>query len=191
MSALAWLDDLVRWFGRWVPRLVLIEPTYRGVKFGPRGSAQQVGPGLVLYWPITHSLVQVPVTTQSIQPSAQLLPSLDDTAIVPRVLLCAAAIQFRVVDPVEAATKVLHLHALVDNRSQAAIARNVSLRRDLIGWADAVLVELRRDLQPFGVSVDRFDFVHHGIGVALKNVSDWNYQDTTDGTRPSDQKAAA
>lgn len=45
-GALSFLNDLAQWLGRWVPRLVLVEPTHRGVLFGPRGSARQVGPGL-------------------------------------------------------------------------------------------------------------------------------------------------
>jgi regulator of protease activity HflC (stomatin/prohibitin superfamily) len=185
-TALTWLNDLAQWLGRWIPRLVLIEPTHRGVCFGPRGGARQVGPGLVLYWPITHVLVQLPITTQSIQLSAQVLARPDDgTAMIPRVSLCAAAVQFRVHDAVAAATRVLHLHALIDNRASATIARNVSLAADPIAWARAVREELGTELVAYGVELERLDFTHNGIGVALKNVSDWNYSERVDGTRPS------
>lgn len=185
MTALAWLNDLVQWLGRWVPRLVLIEPTHRGVKFGPKGGAREVGPGLVVYWPITHALIQMPVTTQSVQLSAQILPFMEDTALIPRVLLCGTAIQFRIDRPVDAATKALHIHALVDNRTQAALARHVEHRADLKVWAQQTLAELRKDLEPFGLAVERLDFVHHGTGMALKNVADWSYADSSKGERPS------
>jgi len=185
-SALAFLNDLAQWLGRWIPRLVLIEPTHRGVLFGPRGSARQVGPGLVVYWPITHALVQVPVTTQSVQLSSQVLPLAAAAAgIVPHVLLCAAAVQFRVHDAVLTATKALHTHALIDNRAQAAVARHVGQRDDLAAWAAAVVDELEMELRPFGVTLERLDFTQHGTGVALKNVSDWNYSDSAHGTRPA------
>jgi hypothetical protein len=183
-AALSWVNDLVQWLGRWVPRLVLVEPTHRGVRFGPRGSAREVGPGLVVYWPITHVLLQVPVTTQSIQLSTQVLPCVADAGVIPRVMLCSAALQFRVASAVAASTRALSLHALVDNRAQAAIARHVGNEADRPAWAAAVLFDLRLELEPFGVVVERLDFTQNGIGVALKNVSDWNYADRQTGTRP-------
>jgi SPFH domain/Band 7 family protein len=185
MNGLAWLNELMTWLGRWVPRLVLIEPTHRGVRFGPRGGSRQMGPGLVGYWPITHSLVEIPVTTQSLQLCAQILP-LDDSPgdIVPRVMVCAAALQFRVVHAVDAATKALHLHALVDNRAQALIAKHVAESNDLKKWGRLVAKDLRAELKPFGIQVERLDFTQRGIGVALKNISDWSYGDSAAGTRP-------
>jgi hypothetical protein len=185
MTALSWLNDLIKWLGRWVPRLVLIEPTHRGVKFGPRGSATECGPGLVVYWPITHALVQIPVTTQSIYLTAQVLPILGDTGIIPRVLVCASAIQYRVVSPVTTATRALHLHAIVDNRTQAAIARNADHRDDRAEWSRRVILEVREELRPFGIEVERIDFTSQGTGMVLKNIADWNYTDAAAGTRPS------
>lgn len=187
-GTLTFLNDLAQWLGRWIPRLVLIEPTHVGVLFGPTGTARPVGPGLIWYWPISHALVLVPVTTQSVQLSSQVLPNdaaIDD-GFLPRVLLCAAAVQFRSVDPVKVATKALHTHALVDNRASAAIARHIGQRADLKAWATAVVADLRDELEPFGVVVDRLDFTQHGCGVALKNISDWSYADAVAGTRPKE-----
>lgn len=184
-NALTFLNDLATWLGRWIPRLVLIEPTHRGVLFGPGGSARQVGPGLELYWPITHVLVMVPITTQSVQLSAQVLP-LPTLGIVPHVFLGAAAVQFRVDDVVKCATKALHTFALVDNRAQAAVARHIIHRLDLQAWARAVVEDLRGELEPFGVVVERLDFTQSGTGVALKSISDWNHSDLSNGTRPTE-----
>lgn len=184
-NALSFLNDLAQWIGRWIPRLVLIEPTHRGVLFGPRGGARELPPGLRIYWPITHVLVLVPVTTQSVQLSAQILPFDEHGEIIPRVLLCAAAIQFRVVDAVLLSTRALHAFGLVDNRATAAIARHMALRGDQAAWALAVVTDLRDELEPFGVAVERLDFTQHGTGVALKNIADWSFSDTPSGTRPS------
>ena len=184
-NALSWLNDLAEWLGRWVPRLVLIEPTHRGVRFGPRGASTLVGPGLICYWPIAQALVQIPVTTQSVGLSTQVLPFDDGTGerMIPRVLLCSAAVQFRVSNVVAAATRALSLHALVDNRAQAAIARHHHEAGDIGRWAEAVCGDLAKELKPFGVAVERLDFTQRGVGVALKNVSDWNYSDATNGKR--------
>lgn len=186
MTALAWLNDLVQWFARWVPRLVLIEPTHRGVLFGPRGGARGVGPGLVLFWPITHALTQVSVATQSLQLSSQVLPLPEVSgALLPRVLLCGAAIQFRVTDPVAFAVRALHSHALVDNRTSGAIARHFEAHgSNRAAWMGAVQEDLAVELQPYGVVVERLDITQNGTGIALKNVADWNYQDAVGGKRP-------
>lgn len=186
-NALSFLNDFAQWLGRWVPRLVLIEPTHRGVLFGPRGSAREVGPGLVCYWAITHALTMIPITTRSVQLSSQILP-IESDALIPRVLLCAAAVQFRVSDAVLAATKALHLHALVDNRASAAIVRHVDMRPNLCDWAKAVCGELSDELKPYGVVIERLDFTQHGTGMALKNVADWNYSDNLEGSRPEASK---
>ncbi len=185
-NALSWLNDLAQWLGRWVPRLVLVEPTHRGVRFGPRGTAIEVGPGLVIYWPITQALVLIPVTTQSTQLNAQIHPCDEDGTerIVPKVMLCAVAIQFRVHDAVKSAMRALHTFALVDNRAQAAVARHIGRGRDLAAWAAAAMNDLQTELEPFGVTVERLDFTQHGTGVALKNVSDWSYSEQTNGKRP-------
>lgn len=185
-SALSFLNDLAQWLGRWIPRLTLVEATHRGVLFGPRGSARQVGPGLVVYWPITHALLLVPITTQSVQMCSQMLPARVVTELLPHVTLSAAAVQFRIVDVVANATKVLNTHALVDNRTQAAIARHVAQQEDLVAWSTAAVRELAEDLRPFGVVIERLDFTQHGIGVALKNISDWANSDFASGTRPKE-----
>lgn len=184
-NALSFLNDLAQWLGRWIPRLVLIQPTHRGVLFGPRGGARELPPGLRVYWPITHVLIEVPVTTQSVQLSSQILPIDGTGEIIPRVLLCAQAVQFRVVDAVLHSTKALHTFSLIDNRASAAVARHVHLRADLQEWSAAVVADLKDELVPFGVVVERLDFTQHGIGVALKNVSDWSYADNATGTRPA------
>lgn len=187
MTALAWLNDLVQWLGRWIPRLVLVEPTHRGVLFGPRGSAKECGPGLVVYWPITHALTLVAITTQSVQINTQALPlDNDDGSLLPRVLLCAAAIQFRVHKPVAFATRSLYAHALVDNRTQAAIARHRDAHHaNRQAWIDAALADVTTELEPFGVVVERLDITQSGTGMALKNLSDWSYSDAPNGKRPA------
>jgi regulator of protease activity HflC (stomatin/prohibitin superfamily) len=187
MGTLSFINDLAQWLGRWIPRLVLIEPTHRGVLFGPRGSARLTGPGLVCYWPITHALELVPVTTRSVQLNAQVLPleRLTVPGIVPHIMLCGVAVQFRVEDAVLAATKALHINALVDNRVQASVARHRAHSGNLEAWANAVVSDLRLELAPFGIVVERLDFTQHGTGVALKNVSDWNYSDSSSGARPT------
>lgn len=177
-QAFTWINDIVQWLGRWVPKLVLVPPTHCGVRFGPRGGAKACGPGLVVYWPITHVLVQMPVTTQSMQICGQILPLPRTEGILPDCAVAVAAIQFRVTDPVMAATKCLKPQAIVDNRGTAAIARAWPGKLTTDGaWIERARAELADDLAPFGLGLERLDMTQLGIGVALKQLNDWAYSD--------------
>jgi hypothetical protein len=184
-AALTWLNDLMQWLGRWVPRLVLIHQTHRGVQFGPGGSVRQVGPGLIVYWPITHEVVQVATTLQSIQLCGQMLPLEDDTAaIVPRAAICTINVQFVVRDPVQAATRILHFHALVSNRVQAAVAAAWPGRiPSQNGWLEKAKNSLVGELAGYGIELATIDVAGIGLGATLKNVSDWSYADPVNGKR--------
>jgi hypothetical protein len=190
-TALAWINDLMTWLGKWVPRMLLIQPTHRGIRFGPRGRAKEVGPGLILYWPITHAVLQIPITTQSLELSGQCLPATgrgeaaeNELAVIPQIFLVSAAVQFCVMDAVKAATSVLHLHALVDNRAKSAIARHFDVTDD---WLKSASADLSAELAPYGVQLERLDLTQSGRGLAVKNVSDWSYSDSTNGTHQLDR----
>lgn len=171
-NAMVWLNDLMVWLGRWIPRLLLIPATHIGIRFGPSGGARAVGPGLVVYWPISHSVLQIPVTTQSMQLASQMVSSTVSGGVVPQVVICAVAVQYRVVDAVKAATKALHFHALVDNRTSASIAKYSHLKEDVTVWMDTAAKYLRSELKEYGIELERLDLTQNGVGVALKNISD-------------------
>lgn len=183
-AALAWVNDLVQWLGRWVPRLVLVAPTHRGVRFGPRGQALAKGPGLVWYWPMIHELIEVPVTLQSIQLCGIQLPITDTGGLLPRVAIATLNIQFQVRDAVKASVRVLNFHALVGNRAQAiAVALWPGFDGDRNAWLAASHVALANELESKGIEVVALDIAGVGIGVAVKNISDWSYADNVHGAR--------
>lgn len=184
-NALAWLNDLVQWLGRWIPRFVLIHPTHLGVRFGPKGGSVAVGPGLVFYWPITHDLIQVPITAQSIQLSGQVLHLANgESHMVPRICICILNVQFSIKDAVKAATRILNFHALVANRAQSAAAQYWRGDMDARGWIAPAQEQLEQEMEEFGIRIHRLDVAGFGIGCALKNISDWVYADQMNGKRP-------
>ena len=181
-GAFAWLNDLMTWLGRFVPRLLLVPPTHRGVRFGPRGGVREVGPGLLVYWPITHNILQIPVTTQSVQFCGQILLGDDSGALlVPRVSMCSTAIQFRVVDPVKAAMSALNLYALIDNRASAAIARHFNAKVPADEWVKMAAADLDGAIAAYGINLERLDLTQAGSGIAVKNISDWSHSDQAEG----------
>lgn len=183
-NALNWLNDLIQWFGKLIPRIVLIHPTHRGVRFGPSGKAVMVGPGVVVYWPIIFDLVQIPITTISYQSPGQVLP-VESTSMIPQIVACATAVQFRIEDPVLAATKALNFHAITDNRVQAAVARHWNGNVEDRSWCEAALQEVRQVLEPYGIHIERLDVCQVGRGCTIKYISDWAYSDNVNGTRPT------
>lgn len=183
-GAFEWLNKFFSWLARWFPRFVLIPPTHRGVRFGPRGGCKKTGAGIVVYWPITHQLLQVPITTQSIQLSSQILPSNQKAFGIPCALICAAAIQFKIKDVVLATTSALHVHALVDNRSSAAISKHFDPDKDISDWIVLAQASLTKELELYGITLERLDLTHRTHGLALKQMADWNYSDHVDGSNP-------
>lgn len=186
-GALAWLNDLAQWVGRWFPRLIIVHPTHCGVRFGRGGSALAVGAGLIFYWPLIHDLIQVPITTISYQTCAQTLPA-GQTAgsIFPRNAVVACAVQFRIVDPIKASINALNFHAIVDNRVRAAIMANWAAEgSDNSSWCADAKRMAAFVLQDYGIEIEHLDATDIGLGCALKNISDWSYSDGTDGKRPT------
>lgn len=183
-AALTWLNDLIQWLGRWVPRLVLIHATHRGVRFGPRGGAIAVGPGLVCYWPMTHDLIQVPITTQSIQLNGTML-HVESEGIIPKVAVCTLNVQFSITDVVKAATRVLHFPALIQNRAQSIAASHWNGKMQESGWIAEAMEQFETEMAAYGIRVHALEIAGIGIGVVMKNIADWSYADSADGKRPS------
>lgn len=215
-NALAWLNDLMQWLGKWIPRLVLVHGTHRGVLFGPKGGVRQAGPGLVFYWPITHDMIEVPVTMQSIQLVSQMMPmkqldgipaiaGIDATEMeqlvqfamtrtpggsFPQCVFVTLNVQFSITSPIKAATKVLYFHALVSNKASSCAMREwLAGERNLYGkteWLDTAREKLTAELEGFGIKLECLELAGMAPGVAVKQMSDWTWSDTSTGTRPKD-----
>jgi len=79
-SALAWLSELVNWFGRWVPRIFQVRVSERAIKY-VRGRAVVCEPGLHVYWPMTSETDQIFVTRQVIKLRSQALVTKDGITV--------------------------------------------------------------------------------------------------------------
>ena len=149
MTGLAWLNDLMVWLARWIPRLTLIRATHAGVLFGPGGRVRLIPPQLFCYWPITHELQLVAVRERSLEIAAQLHHG-DAISMI---------VGWRVVDAVKAATMLADAEAFLDDRVQAALSSAYAAGKtssDLCG-------EMLARLQP--------EFVSRGIGVCWVDVA--------------------
>jgi len=85
-AALGWIGDLVRWLTSWLPHLVLVRRTERGVKF-IRAKTKEIGPGLHFFWPITTEVEVRPVVRQVMGLGTQTLTTDDGQAVIADGLL--------------------------------------------------------------------------------------------------------
>jgi hypothetical protein len=112
MNGFAWLNELMTWLARWVPRLTLVKATHKAVIFGPGGSVALRDAGLCCYWPITHVLQLIGMRTRSLELAGQLH----------RGEVVSVVITWCVTDAVKAATSLADVEAFLDDRTQAALS---------------------------------------------------------------------
>lgn len=160
-TGFAWLNEVMLWLGRWVPRLLLIKLGYRGVKFGPGGSIGELDPGLHVYWPITHDVTVVSVMPRTFEICAQ---THGHEAI-------AVAVGYQVTSPALSLTQVNDLRSNLDDRTQAALAAHVHPDKQTL--VDAMLVDLREQFAPAGVEIQWCSVIQRGPVFTLKNIQDW------------------
>lgn len=65
-----------------IPRLVVIRPTHRGVKYKRGAIAKQMDPGLHVYWPLITQIDIMPVARQTASLPNQVLMTRDRQTIV-------------------------------------------------------------------------------------------------------------
>lgn len=163
MNGLAWLNDLMVWLSRWVPRLTLIKAGNVGVLFGPRGSATTREPGLRFWWPITHDLQLVSTRVRTAEIAAQLHGS--------EAISLVVMFQFE-----DARRMLLHLDdvfSVLDDRTQAYLAKfyREGIRNDDL--CDCVYSALRDEFQSAGVGVCSVDVAQRGFTIPIKMLSDY------------------
>lgn len=158
-SGLAWLNELMTWLGRFVPRLVLIKTGFRAVQFGPKGSLSTIEPGLHVYWPITHEITLVSVMPRTFEICAQTHGS---EAV-------GVAVGYQIRDAALSLTSINDLRSNLDDRTQAMLARHVKA----VNIEEAMLADLAAEYAPSGVEIQWVAVIQRGHVITLKNINDW------------------
>ena len=155
MSAFAWLNDLMQWAARWVPRVVLIRATHRGILFQRGGRTLELQPGLCWYWPLVSELDQVCMLERSV---------LTDGQLIDRRLI-TLSIVYRIVDARASALRYRRISSRVENEAKMSAARTA-------GDVERVKAHLNEE---FDGVVEVLDVCapSDGIGFALKQFGDW------------------
>src|SRR5216684_1090213 len=81
-SALAWIGKLAEWIGAFVPRWIILDTTYGGVKYVGGKRPVALGPGIHWYWPARTTTDLYPTARQTDDLRSQTVVTADDRAIV-------------------------------------------------------------------------------------------------------------
>jgi regulator of protease activity HflC (stomatin/prohibitin superfamily) len=153
-AAFAWLGDLARWLSAWVPRLVHVKATDKGVKF-VRAATKLLEPGLHVWWPITTEIMTHPVVRQVVNLPNQTLLTKDG-----KVVVASGVVVYTISDLHRFLVENYDAEASIAELGLAGIRRAVTQRKfdDLRnGRADTdnrLTEECQRLLDDLGVKVE-------------------------------------
>jgi len=153
----AWLNEAMLWIGQWIPRLLIVLSSERGIRYRNGRDVAILEPGLRVYWPIATKCQVVNVMRQVLNLSTQTLTTKDGKPVI-----VSGLVVYRIED--------VELY-LVDNHDADAGIDEVTcaeIRTVLIGLSlEEVQAErtsnrldgrLKRaaakSLKPFGVAVE-------------------------------------
>lgn len=82
MEALAWIGQAIEWFGRFIPRWVILNTTEGAIKFVAGSRVRVCGPGIWWYWPARTEFVSYPTARQTDRLTTQTICTADDRTII-------------------------------------------------------------------------------------------------------------
>lgn len=112
-SAFAWFGQLVDWFGKFVPRWVILDTTEGAVKYVRGAHPVALAPGIHWYWPLITTLNTYPTARQ-----ADRLPTQTITTADGKTVILGAMVVYRV-------TNILTL--LSQNHSATGTIRDIAM----------------------------------------------------------------
>lgn len=163
MSGFTWLNEFMTWLAKWVPRLVLVTSRHHALVFRPRDVVTEHGPGLLVYWPVIHSLQLVSMQLRTMKLSAQLK----------RQEVVEVIVSWSIVAPKTALLSLNDVGATVDNWAAAALESAYEERLTSEQLADKARESLAARLLPHGVVVHAVFVGQRGPAFSLKNLNDW------------------
>ena len=151
---LNWLGDLVQAALRFVPRIMIVRSTHRGVAFVRGKNVRVINPGLYIYWPLITECIVCVVVRQSIDLPTQILTTKDGLSVV-----VSGVVIYAISDIEVALTEQWDHDETIRVLSQAAI-RNVVCSQDCAYLnqnrtqvENRLKTALSRELSPYGVSI--------------------------------------
>ncbi len=95
-EALAWVGQIAEWFGRLIPRWMILNATEAGVFYVRGRKVVPIGPGIHWWWPATTEEMHWTIARQAVDLPTQTIMTRDG-----RVVAVGAVMVFRIVDIVK------------------------------------------------------------------------------------------
>lgn len=163
MNGLAWLNDLMVWLARWVPRLTLIKAGNVGVMFDRRGRVDGREPGLSFWWPITQDLKIVSTRVRSTEVAAQL----HGAEAISLVML------FRIASPETTLMALDDVFSVIDDRTQAHLSSCYRPGIESGELCRKVHLAMQDEFEGYGVEITAVDIAQRGFIIPIKMLNDY------------------
>jgi len=82
MDAFAWIGQIFDWFGKFIPRWIIINPTEGGVKYVRGRDVKVLASGIHWYWPAVTEIDTYPTARQADRLQTQTMCTADDKTII-------------------------------------------------------------------------------------------------------------
>jgi regulator of protease activity HflC (stomatin/prohibitin superfamily) len=173
-GALDWIGHIFEWIGSFIPRILHIKSTHRGVMF-TRDKVKEIGPGLHVYLPFWANPDTYPVKRQTINLPAQVLTTADKKSVVIDV-----AVIYEVDDILKALVDTFNLEDTIRDTAQGAVKRVVigetfdDLQRKQTIVDKLLTKKVRAFLRPYGIKVIKAFVISYSQVRVFRLIQDQN-----------------
>lgn len=171
MGALSWISDFFGFFGKLIPRILIVRRTHQGIAFIRGKKVKKLFPGITIYWPILTEVLTYPVVRQTANLNAQCLMTNDDFTVV-----AGGIVVYSVYDIEKALAETWDLDETIVDISQVGL-RNVIVSKTISQINNnrkeidqQLTTELREQLKEFGINVIRVSIADFAKCLVIKNM---------------------
>ncbi len=171
-SAFAWLGYIAEWLGNFIPRIKIVRSTHAGVRFKHGKDAQEMKPGIHVYWPIVTEIEVMPVARQTHNLPSQSLMTKDGKPVV-----VSGVVVYEIKDIVAAMSRNWDISDTINDITLIAMAEVITshdldfLRTNLSVVQKKLTSVTRKKLKPFGVRVFRAALTDFSICRAINLIN--------------------
>jgi regulator of protease activity HflC (stomatin/prohibitin superfamily) len=173
MSALSWISEIINWFGRFIPRLVIVRSTHAGVRFRHGYDPIAIEPGIRCYWPLVTEVEIVPVARQTHNLPTQALLTSDKKRVV-----VSGVVVYKVRDIVACVARNWDIADTINDITLVAVTKIVTthtldylLEHLTDEVQDKLSAETKKKLRVYGIGVYWTALTDFAECMIIKNIS--------------------
>lgn len=178
-SAFGWIGQIIEWFGQFIPRILILDPTQGAVKFRRGNEVHELKSGIHIYWPIITVVKVFPIARQTLDLTAQSFEAKDGKSV-----LISGMLRYSVTDLTALMTETFDPDNTIRDSAMAVLTSTLiqytwpeiqeGMQNDVL--PKELVRRVQRDLRPYGVKVWNVgikDLVGTGVfKVALEQSTD-------------------